>query len=481
MEVRPRLRLNPLGERTVLVTCVAAVLVLALATPAAALPPDWQKGANVTAWWHDGYEGAKVERSLAGLRATGTTQAAFVTTWYMTGATDSAIAPDADRTPSDTGLLHAIGFAHQLGMTVTLKPHVDVRDGSFRGDIAPSDPGRWFADYGAMIDHYAALAQDAGADMLVVGTELTSMSSFADDWRGVIADARSRFTGRLTFAANWTDGAQRVPFWAELDYIGIDAYMPLVQGSGDPSSDVLASAWCQTDAAGTPRSYVDEAKALHDLYGKPVIFTELGYESRLGATATPWGGASGEISQHSQQQAFEAAYRVWSRLPWFKGIYWWNWPSDIDSATSDDGSYAFYGKAAQETVGAWNAAGTPAGYGSDPCSPPPPPPPPAQPTRTVITLSAHVRRKHRERHRARLAGRVRRDGRGCGGKVVVRLERWSRSRHRWSPRRSVRAHALSVGRYRVMPRKLRSGRYRARAHAARRCGEAKSRFAHFRV
>lgn len=108
-----------------------------------------------------------------------------------------------------------------------LKPHVDVADGSFRGQLRPTDPVAWFASYHTMIDHYAALAADGGARTLVVGDELASQSGRTADWRALITEVRRRFAGMLTYGANWVDEAEHVGFWDALDTIGVDGYMPL--------------------------------------------------------------------------------------------------------------------------------------------------------------------------------------------------------------------------------------------------------------
>src|SRR5437660_9656031 len=162
---------------TLMLALAAAVAAIAYAPAQAStgLAPDVQRGANVTSWWHDEWESTSTDASLVALRATGATDAAFLTTWYMQTPSSTTVAPDALKTPSDAGLLRAMAKARALGMRVVLKPHVDVMDGSFRGDIAPSDANAWFASYRTMIDHYATLAQQAGASTLVVGTELTSM------------------------------------------------------------------------------------------------------------------------------------------------------------------------------------------------------------------------------------------------------------------------------------------------------------------
>lgn len=282
------------------------------------LPASWERGMNVTAYQPNAFALPIADKALSDLRDTGTNSVALVTQWYMDHAASTVVAPDPAKTPSDQSLLHAMATARMLGMRVVLKPHVDVRDGTFRGDIQPLSVDRWFTGYRAMIGHYAQVAAQGGASTLVVGVELTSMAQHPDLFRRVIADARARFPGRLTFAANWSTGAAQIRFWDALDEIGIDAYMPLRTSTLDPSVSALEAAW---------RPYVRDIAALHRRYGKPVVFTELGYQPRTGAALSPQ-AATGDASPRAQARAYEAAYRVWRHTPWFRGIYWWDWPAD---------------------------------------------------------------------------------------------------------------------------------------------------------
>ena len=435
-------------------------MTAAPAGAATGLPSDWQRGANFTAWWHDSYEAPEAARRLEALRATGTTHVSLLTTWYMDTGDSSQVQADPLKTPSDAGLVALAGHARQLGMRVTIKPHVDPRDGTFRGSIAPRDVGGWFASYRAMLTHYADLARAAGADMLVVGTELTSMSVHTDQWRSLIADVRGRFGGQLTFAANWTDGARRIAFWPDLDYIGIDAYMPLVGTNPDPSVEDLARAFCatKTPLAGS-RRYVAETAALHRQFGRPVLLTEAGYRSQLGTASKPWEETGGASSWPAQQHVYEAAYRVWSRVPWIKGLYWWDWAAS--GTGGGDISYTPAGKPAENTMREWNTNTAPAPT-TDPC---------ATPRRTRPRLTLRWRRK--------LSGTLRQGRSGCAQPVLVRVER--RARRAWRHGLRLTVTARGSGRYRVS-RPLPSGRYRARASASGTpCGSVKSRYVRFRV
>ena len=450
----------------------ATALVLEFASPPSASAgvqdPSWHRGANFTSWWHDEYASASSDDSLARLAATGTTRVSFVPTWYMANESSSTIAPSSTRTPSDAALLHGMAEAQELGMDVVLKPHVDLSDFSvFRGSITPADPARWFADYRTMMNHYADLARQAGARLLIVGTELTTMVGYEAEWRWIIAEARARFPGELTFASMPGYPLQLVRFWDALDYIGVDAYLPLTDSSNpDPSVEQLVAAW--------RTAYVGDLFALHRQWGKPVLFTELGYQSRVGTAATPWGGATGPIDQGPQQRAYEAAYQALVGIPWFSGIYWWDWRASTPSP--DDGEHPFARKLAEQTVYEWNHGlnAVPPLSWEDPA-----PPANAFPQTTVITLRVG---RIGPRGRTAIVGTVRRGADVCRGQVKVRLLRLNRVRHRWAFRSRRLVVSNAAGRFSVRVGPLSPGRYRARAVLVRgSCSAARSPAVRFRV
>ncbi|HEX2016144.1 MAG TPA: hypothetical protein VGN69_05565 [Solirubrobacteraceae bacterium] len=302
---------------------------------------------NVTAYSAQAYGSATSDAALGALRATGTDHVAIVVFWYMTDRHSTQIAPDPHQTPTDASLVHAMVTARSLGLEVALKPQVDVRDGTFRGDIQPSSAPRWFAAYTSMVNHYAALASRTGARTLIVGDELTSMARDQVYFRAVIASARARFHGRLTYAANWVQGAEQIAFWDALDAIGIDAYMPLTPGQINPSVATLTAAW---------KPWIDRVVRLRQRWGRPVLFTELGYASRSTAAQAPANEGSGSVDDLAQARAYAAALRVWRGVPGFAGIYWWDWSADGHNAAVGDGSYRPAGKLAEAVLRQYNDA-----------------------------------------------------------------------------------------------------------------------------
>jgi hypothetical protein len=364
------------SSRLPTLSAIAALLVAA--APAGAvtpLPSDWHTGASVPEWSANGYSSSTSDATLARVQGDGGNSVEIVPTWYMSSSTSSSIGPTS-YSATDASVLHATATAKSLGMRVVLKPHVDVLDGTWRGAIHPSDLTAWWRSYGAMIDHFADLAQQAGAGMLVVGTEFNTLEGDSSRWQSLIADVRSRFSGQLTYAANW-DSYATVPFWSSLDYIGIDGYFPLATSSNpDPTVADLAAAWTSfTDGYGGVHNWIGDIGAVAQAVGKPVIFTEVGYQDRVGTAVTPW-SSSGSIASGPQQRAYEAAFEAWSGVSFFKGFYWWDFHAT--GYTLGDGDWDPSGNPAEATMADW--------YENN-ASPTPVPPPPGN-SRPTVTLTS---------------------------------------------------------------------------------------------
>ncbi|HEY8585076.1 MAG TPA: hypothetical protein VIL49_19105 [Capillimicrobium sp.] len=305
----------------------------------------FSRGANVTAYSRDALAQPRAVEALRALRATGADHVTFPVLWFQETATASALAPDADETPSDASLLTAMSAARALGFGVGVAPHVNVRDGTFRGEIAPADRAAWHASHRAMVAHYAELARQGGADLLVVGSELPSMSRDTDAWRATIAVARERFDGQLTYAANWVQEAEDVRFWDALDVVGIDAYMLLTPAEPNPTEAELAAAW---------EPWVTRMRAVGERAGKPVRLTEVGYTSRVGTAQQPAVEGDGAVDQTAQARAYAAALQAVGHRDWVAGADIWDWSAD---GREEPGDYSPQGKRAESVLSRWYGGG----------------------------------------------------------------------------------------------------------------------------
>jgi hypothetical protein len=248
----------------------------------------------------------------------------------------------------------AIQELHALGLQVMLKPHVDPLDGSWRGQIAPSDPGAWFASYAEMMDHYAALASDMDVEMLCVGTEFATMSGgrHASSWSAVIDRIRSRYSGLLVYAANANHPADEftaVSFWSRLDLLGLDVYTPLTSRN-NPTRQDLVNAWrSNRDGHDMVAAYRNFQRA----HGKPLVFTEIGYRSADGTNRAPWDWQASMVSDPGEQaDCYQAAYEVWSgETAWMRGLFWWSW--DVPAPEAGSTGYTPWGKPAEDVLREW--------------------------------------------------------------------------------------------------------------------------------
>jgi hypothetical protein len=355
--------------KTILLAC--ALAVPAAPAAAAGLPASWDKGFNYTAWWQDGYSTTKAATSLDNLATTGANAIALNPVWYQSTITSNSMAADSSRTPTDASITIAVQRAKAKGLRVMLRPIVDPLDGGYRGQFAPTDTAAWFASYRVMIDHYADLARSLGVDSLAVGTELKTLTKTANDsyWRTIIADVRARFSGWLTYSSS-AEEYKQIGWWDALDRIGVDAYFQLATGA-TPSEDQVVAAWSDwVDQWGYHHHYLDDLAAAAARTGKPVVFTELGYPSRLNALVDPW-NKGGTYSAVDQQVAFQAAFRALADKTWFTGLYVWHWwAEDPNTGGTGNTDHTPQNKPAQQTLTSWYTGGTP----------PPPPPPNQAPT-----------------------------------------------------------------------------------------------------
>ncbi|MCB9669818.1 MAG: hypothetical protein H6734_10140 [Alphaproteobacteria bacterium] len=213
-------------------------------------------------------------------------------------------------------IVRPIREAHARGVKVMVKPHLAYWGSGFgwRGDITFDDPvarERFFREYTAWIEAVARVTRDA--DAFVVGTELDATLADEAAWREVIRRVRAVHGGHLTYAANW-DGFDRVPFWDALDAVGVQAYFPLVGSSGSPTEADVHAGWDRV----LPRLHRVSAQT-----GKPVVFTELGYDEGPQAAREPW--ASGRGAPELQRMLLRVALERVAADPVVRGVFLWKW------------------------------------------------------------------------------------------------------------------------------------------------------------
>ncbi|MXM62953.1 hypothetical protein GR925_05695 [Streptomyces sp. HUCO-GS316] len=308
--------------------------------PGPATGTSQMRGITLPSWSRTDYDSPAAGRYLRDIRATGARWVTFTPTWYQKRRTDTAL-HRTEETARDTSLRRIVRRAHSAGLKVMLKPHVDLPGDADRAEIRPRDRDAWFGTYRRFITHYADLAADTGVEQFAVGTELAGVSGDHARWTRVIKAVRDHYDGPLTYAANY-DEYEGIPFWKELDLIGIDAYWPL-------------SATATHDTARLRRAWEPirkELAAYARREDRRILFTEAGYVSQQGATTAPY---AWDISRRTGNAEQAAAYRAllesFTGRRWWAGVCWWMWDDWPDSGeTPAELAYTPHGKPAEEVL-----------------------------------------------------------------------------------------------------------------------------------
>jgi hypothetical protein len=158
-------------------------------------------------------------------------------------------------------------------------------------------------------------------------------------WREAIDSIRAIYRGRLMYAASW-DEAMLVPFWRDVDIIGIDCYVPVAVRDNPGPLEILAG-WAPI---------LERYELLHRQTGLPVMLSELGYRSIDGSGRRPYDWRlQGTIDAGEQADLYWAASQAVEAAPWITGVYWWGWAAD-GSGGMEDGSYTPFGKPAEQIL-----------------------------------------------------------------------------------------------------------------------------------
>lgn len=229
---------------------------------------------------------------------------------------------------------------NKFGIKIMLKPHIwlsKTENGKWRSDIkmeTEKDWDSWFKNYSQVMLKYAELAEILQLEQFCIGTELeTTVYEKPEQWKILIQKVKAIYKGKLTYAANWNKEFEVVPFWNELDYIGVQAYFPLSE-TDNPTLIELERNW---------KKHTEKIELVSTKFNKPVLFTEIGYKSIQGTSKKPWEwngikNVYSKISKKEQLLCYQAFFNTIWKKPWFHGIHIWEWQAQ---GTSDGNNANF--------------------------------------------------------------------------------------------------------------------------------------------
>jgi hypothetical protein len=231
----------------------------------------------------------------------------------------------------DSGWIRRIESVRAAGFKVFFKPHLWVlepSDGKWRSDIFPTSEENWELwqeSYRNFIIRYARVAEEANADMFCIGAEFSRLAIEKPEfWVHLIQEIRRFYSGKLTYAANWYEEFEAITFWGQLDYIGIQAYFPLVNHI-NPSVKQISRGW---------KRYLPVMEAVHEKFDRKILFTEMGYKSTTDSAMEPWrwvedpSYSNVSVSNETQANCYEAFFNTVWEEEWFAGVHIWQLRTD---------------------------------------------------------------------------------------------------------------------------------------------------------
>lgn len=244
-------------------------------------------------------------------------------------------------------LAQLIDYAHRRGLSVFLFPTLHIQHLGYkewRGVLKPENPELWWDNYFRMIRFYLNIAAENKVEMFSIGSELCAMESDYNHWSRIIQYCRKRFSGVLTYSANW-DHYHNISFQKDLDYLGMNAYFGL-SDKDDPKLDELLKSWEPA------KKRVEEA---YREYKTPILFTEIGYPSVNGAARKPWDYfATTPVDLKEQSLCYRAFVETWDPPPaYLHGVYFYNW---WGNGGLGDRDYTPRSKPAEKVLRQWYAS-----------------------------------------------------------------------------------------------------------------------------
>jgi hypothetical protein len=186
----------------------------------------------------------------------------------------------------------------------------------------------WEDSYREYIMIFANIADSVDAELFCIGTEYRNAARKREAfWRGLIKDVREIYDGPVTYAANW-DNHERVNFWDDLDYIGIDGYFP-VSKEQIPSYETIRDGWAGVAA---------DLKIFSEKYDKQILFTEYGFRSCDFAVSGIQDEKTGVANMSNQFNAYRAFFETIWKEDFFAGGFLWKWtfsPNDQNTGVNN--------------------------------------------------------------------------------------------------------------------------------------------------
>lgn len=234
--------------------------------------------------------------------------------------------------------IEVVQYLKSQGMKVILEPFPWIADGTIpETEWQPSDKNLWFWNWKTTILQplIEEIANPYGVEYLNVASNLVNMEYATSYWQDTFAFVRSLYSGKIIYRTHWWVTAVWAPETIQAYYNKL--YNPLF---GDPNLDIISIA-CYFELTDTPVPSVDELlqclrsttkynrqqdvyqeiKNFYEVWGKPILFGEIGFASYERCASEPWNvSPSNTYSEEAQSNCFQAYMEMLLEEPWFTGF-----------------------------------------------------------------------------------------------------------------------------------------------------------------
>ena len=322
-------------------------------------PSDAGEFRGFSLQFHSSAASVSYETFVDQIAQTGANTICLVVSAYQEHGGSNSIFVEARRTPPDERIVSLIKRARGHGLRSVFMPIVlleNPREGEWRGKIEPANWDDWWEDYTSYVLHYARLAQRAGVDVFMIGSELvsTEIPKYTSRWRKLIRTVRSVYQGRLSYSANW-DHYDVIEWWDDLDIIGMTSYYDLAAGKKKPTLESILAAW---------KPIKQKVLKWQATVNRPLLFTEVGWPNQSTCAEFPWDyyRATDDPDPRLQDDCFKAFFQTWFKEKTVAGYLVWEWRNyDRQVGGPKDTGYFPEGKPAMDTIRKYFALPSPWG------------------------------------------------------------------------------------------------------------------------
>ena len=198
----------------------------------------------------------------------------------------------------------------------------------------------FFQQYTALLLKLVDMSLAVQTPYFYMGSELASLthnSAARGHWEQLIFELRTKIqksahsSMNLSYAAHWEEYLT-VPFWRQLDQIGINAYFPLTdhetaRGIGHPPQTVIEN---------NLKRQLAQLERFANLQKRPLALSEFGLTRFDQTTARPWQQSPSEVNDPNEQFiAYRALFKILKiQDPWLTSVNLWHWqlPERMGSA-----------------------------------------------------------------------------------------------------------------------------------------------------